>query len=45
MRGSALVLLVLLAAIAPLLVPVTFVALATAVLVALIVLEARQRGT
>ena len=38
-------LLVLLAAIAPLLASVAFVALATAVLVALIVLEARQRGT
>ena len=45
LRASALVLLVLLAAIAPLLAPVAFVALATAVLVALIVLEARQRGT
>jgi hypothetical protein len=39
------VLLVLLAAVAPLLVPVRFVALATALLVALILLEARQRGT
>ena len=45
LRASALVLLVLLAAIAPLLAPVAFAALATAVLVALIVLEARQRGT
>jgi len=39
------VLLVLLAGVAPLLVPVTFDVLATAVLVALILLEARQRGT
>ena len=45
LRASALVLLVLLAAIAPLLAPVAFIALATAVLVALILLDARQRGT